>query len=547
MYSLLPPQQAELSPEAIDPQITMTHIPDGDDGIQATVEAICQIVDEYSIDWNIISLAREITSDIPERDDKGESDALFYFVKGYIKFVNDPLEAELLQSPFVTLGARAGDCDDMIILLACLHKAIGNDVGYVTISQQNETEFVHILLAVFDRIDPEKVYYYDPATGPYAGWVPPNPGRVRLWYSGNEYQDLAGILSKIKKKIKKYWRKIRKKAKRILRKAKKTVKRTLKQVEKIARKIRDEAKRVAKRIEKEARRVRDKISAEIKKLKEAAKLELKMAEIASKKAELEVKRTTRRIEKEFHRVSERIARECERMGRRTGPWTQYLVSGWLKMGLVPWEMEREEWMALAEIAKVVGSVILTVVSLGHAAPLLAVTAIQMAMAAYDAHTIYEQIEERKKEIKILKALKAKGEIEERIQREAIKKLEADLVLLDQILTKQKIMEAEVAKLENFYTSEREKYRSQREKEHLLFRKDLDGKLLKYKNILGGQLKEFAISSIKIELDNIYNEKLDLARRRSERLDLPMPPKEVIVRELNEAEPYFLAILDEVYL
>ena len=199
MYSLLPPQQAELSPEAIDPQITMTHIPDGDDGIQATVEAICQIVDEYSIDWNIISLAREITSDIPERDDKGESDALFYFVKGYIKFVNDPLEAELLQSPFVTLGARAGDCDDMIILLACLHKAIGNDVGYVTISQQNETEFVHILLAVFDRIDPEKVYYYDPATGPYAGWVPPNPGRVRLWYSGNEYQDLdaqvKGILS----------------------------------------------------------------------------------------------------------------------------------------------------------------------------------------------------------------------------------------------------------------------------------------------------------------------------------------------------------------
>jgi len=79
---------------------------------------------KYSQDMDLIGLARDIVKYEPEKDKKAEADALFWYVKK-VRFVNDPLSTELVQSPFFTLREQAGDCDDLSVCLVCLGTAIG--------------------------------------------------------------------------------------------------------------------------------------------------------------------------------------------------------------------------------------------------------------------------------------------------------------------------------------------------------------------------------------------------------------------------------------
>jgi len=131
-------------------------IGEGDLGTSQTIKVIHDLVNQYSIDWEMISLARNITREVEARDKFGNADCLFYWVKENIKYINEPIE--LLQNPKITIQERFGDCDDMVILLGTLNKAIGNDIAFVTISFPGEKDFCHIYIIVLDSLGRIKGY-----------------------------------------------------------------------------------------------------------------------------------------------------------------------------------------------------------------------------------------------------------------------------------------------------------------------------------------------------------------------------------------------------
>lgn len=172
-------------------QIRYSEIKEGDAGVAQTIKAIDEMVKLASVDWDIITLAREIVREVPAHDKEGEADELFWWVKENIKFMNDPIEAELLQTPQVTIQQGFGDCDDFVILLAALNKAIGNDVVYLTIALPREKDFSHIFLAVY-FFDTQKVKRYDATVSQSEpGWTPPSYGRIRAWYNDRVFKNLG--------------------------------------------------------------------------------------------------------------------------------------------------------------------------------------------------------------------------------------------------------------------------------------------------------------------------------------------------------------------
>lgn len=67
------------------------------------------------------------------RDYLGEIKALFEWVQGNIRYTRDPHRVELLHSARRMLELRAGDCDDMTILLGAMLQSIGHPVRIVVI------------------------------------------------------------------------------------------------------------------------------------------------------------------------------------------------------------------------------------------------------------------------------------------------------------------------------------------------------------------------------------------------------------------------------
>jgi transglutaminase-like putative cysteine protease len=55
------------------------------------------------------------------------------WVQNNIRYVRDPPDVELVQTPQYTLGQRAGDCDDQATLLASLLMATGHPAQFVAV------------------------------------------------------------------------------------------------------------------------------------------------------------------------------------------------------------------------------------------------------------------------------------------------------------------------------------------------------------------------------------------------------------------------------
>lgn len=389
--------------EITKPDISYIRLSDGDKGISETISSIRTLVDRYSVDWDLISLSREITRQCNERDKLGEADALFMWLKNNIKYYHDPIEAELLQNPLITIQERAGDCDDMVILLAAMNKAIGNDIAYVTISLPGENEFSHIYMIVICRITGE-VKGYDPATGDFPGWVPPIFGRVRVWYDEKNYKDLAGIEEFFKKLF--GW-------------IKKNIDRVFKEIGRNLRKmglggVLDEIGRAFFKIQKEFNRWEDKLGIFGKFLVIGVKV---LASTITGGALL--------VGQAYFYAMEKIIGSAN-----------------------PFRLNREEWKILANIALAAASIVLTIVTMGATAELLAGSVILLMQAALTAIDLRDQKKQREEVIKKLKEAEAKLSIEKRVQREAIAKLEVDISLLEKMLNRLKEKEAvlTVAKL-----------------------------------------------------------------------------------------------------
>jgi len=156
------------------PRIFITRIPKGYAGTIKTVDLIARLVREGSKDFFVRQTAIAILRrfGVRPKDYLGEINALFEWVKRNVRYTRDIHRVELLHTARRMLELRAGDCDDMTILLCAMLKSIGHPVrlALVGFNPKRKTLFTHIYLEVFYR---GQWIPLDPTVSRPMGWAPP--------------------------------------------------------------------------------------------------------------------------------------------------------------------------------------------------------------------------------------------------------------------------------------------------------------------------------------------------------------------------------------
>ena len=102
------------------PKVYLGHIPRGYAGTRTTVDLIIELIKNGAKDFCVRQTAIEILikTKVPPKDYFGEIKTLFEWVQSNIRYTRDIHRVELLHSARRMLELRAGDCDDMTILLS---------------------------------------------------------------------------------------------------------------------------------------------------------------------------------------------------------------------------------------------------------------------------------------------------------------------------------------------------------------------------------------------------------------------------------------------
>lgn len=155
------------------PEIFLHHIPNGWRGTQKTTEHVQALIRAGAKDFSVRQKAIDILleKEVKPKDYLGEIKAVFEWVQRHIRYTKDTFQVEVLHSARRMLELRAGDCDDMTILLGAMLEAIGHPVRLVTIGPNplRPNFFTHIYLEVCHR---GRWIALD-ATMPYPmGWAP---------------------------------------------------------------------------------------------------------------------------------------------------------------------------------------------------------------------------------------------------------------------------------------------------------------------------------------------------------------------------------------
>ena len=156
------------------PNIQLGRIPKGYAGTRKTVEQITRLIKNGAKDFCVRQTAIDILVEnrVPPKKYLREIGTLFEWVKRNIRYTRDIYRVELLHSPRRMLELRAGDCDDMTILLGAMLKAIGHPVrlALVGFNPRRKKLFTHIYLEAFC-----KGWWIplDPTVHRPMGWAPP--------------------------------------------------------------------------------------------------------------------------------------------------------------------------------------------------------------------------------------------------------------------------------------------------------------------------------------------------------------------------------------
>lgn len=136
-----------LERQPMRPAVRIADLPSGKDGTIATLKHMRDFVDDSQRNPEQIvrSKALDLVSGLPPRKWFAEIDALHRFVRDQIRYVRDPVDYELVQSPEKTLEIRQGDCDDKATLLAALLKSTGHPARFIAVGFNGDA-FSHVLV-----------------------------------------------------------------------------------------------------------------------------------------------------------------------------------------------------------------------------------------------------------------------------------------------------------------------------------------------------------------------------------------------------------------
>jgi transglutaminase-like putative cysteine protease len=121
-------------------------VPDGDEGIKATLLTMVALARQYQKDPGVRQLAAQLVAPLDQYDRLGEVKALHAFVRDSIRYTNDPVYTELVQTPPATLQMGVGDCDDKALLLATLLESIGRPARFRAVAIAPHPELSHVLV-----------------------------------------------------------------------------------------------------------------------------------------------------------------------------------------------------------------------------------------------------------------------------------------------------------------------------------------------------------------------------------------------------------------
>jgi hypothetical protein len=166
--------------------IRLTTIPRGYAGTLATVEHVIALIrggaKDFVVRQHAIAILRR--RDVRPKDYLGEIKALFEWVQQHVRYTRDPFRVEVLHSARRMIELRAGDCDDMSIVLGAMLEAIGHAVRIVLTGADGLAPdvFTHIYIEVLYR---GRWVPLD-ATMPHPmGWAPRAPVRKVISLSGD--------------------------------------------------------------------------------------------------------------------------------------------------------------------------------------------------------------------------------------------------------------------------------------------------------------------------------------------------------------------------
>ncbi len=164
----------QLSSRYVVPCIRILRVPRGMRGTLVTAGIIGELIQKGARDFYVRQKAIEVfrAYQVPPKNRFGEVCALFDFVKRNIRYTRDIYRVELLHSARRMLELKAGDCDDMTILLGAMLLSTGHPVRLVLAGfKRNRPHlYSHIYLEVFVR---GKWIAADATMDKPIGWAPP--------------------------------------------------------------------------------------------------------------------------------------------------------------------------------------------------------------------------------------------------------------------------------------------------------------------------------------------------------------------------------------
>jgi transglutaminase-like putative cysteine protease len=156
------------------PRIRMLRVPRGTTGTLITAKIIAGLIHEGARDFYVRQKAIEVFRiyQVPPKNRFGEVCALFDFVKRNVRYTRDIFRVELLHTARRMLELKAGDCDDMTILLGAMLVATGHPVRLVLAGFKHNRPhlYSHIYPEVFVR---GRWIAADATADKPIGWAPP--------------------------------------------------------------------------------------------------------------------------------------------------------------------------------------------------------------------------------------------------------------------------------------------------------------------------------------------------------------------------------------
>jgi hypothetical protein len=164
----------QLCSRFVIPRIRIVRVPKGRQGTLVTARLIAQMIRAGAKDFYVRQKAIQIfrAYRVHPKDRFGEVGALFDFVRRNIRYTRDIFRVELLHSARRMLELRAGDCDDMTILLGSMLVATGHPVRLILAGFRRDKP--HAYSHIYPEVNVRGRWIAIDATVDHPmGWAPP--------------------------------------------------------------------------------------------------------------------------------------------------------------------------------------------------------------------------------------------------------------------------------------------------------------------------------------------------------------------------------------